>query len=93
MKYETKKPFKMDLHETEGSMAFIIENNHDKFDACTTTYELVNVLKAVFKENNLNTKASNRLIQNVARKNDFALALMTIYDSYLFGSNLAVGRK
>lgn len=93
MKCETKKSFKMDLHETEGSMAFIIENNHDKFDACSTVSELVNVLKVVFNENNLNTKASNRLIQNVARKNDFAFALMTIYDSYLFGSNLAVGRK
>ena len=93
MKHEIKKSFKMDLHEIEGSMAFIIENNHDRFDVCSTVAELVNVLKAVFKENNLNTKASNRLIQNVARKNDFTYALMTVYDSYLFGSNLAVGRK
>ena len=89
-----KELMRTDLSKREGSMSNIIEVNHDRFDACTNTAELISTLKAVFKENNLNTPASKRLIANVAKHgNNFTSALLTVYDSYLYGSKLAVDQK
>lgn len=83
----------IDLSKKSNSMSAIIQNNHEQFDSCSTVSALTTALKTVFEANNLNTAASNRLIANVASKKNITDALMTVYNSLLCGSKLAVDQK
>lgn len=76
----------VDLSKVEGSMSNIIQSNMDKINNCKTKDELLNTIKKIFDENNLNTKASNRLLNNIVRSKDFTTALMVVTNSYLSGT-------
>ena len=73
----------VDLSKVEGSMSNIIQSNMDKINNCKTKDELLNTIKKIFDENNLNTKASNRLLNNIAKCKNFIDALMVVTNSYL----------
>lgn len=76
----------VDLSKVEGSMSNIIQSNMDKINNCKTKDELLSTIKKIFDENNLNTKASNRLLNNIARCKNFNNALMVVTNSYLSGT-------
>lgn len=76
----------VDLSKIEGSMSNIIQSNMDKINNCKTKDELLSTIKKIFDENNLNTKASNRLLNNIARCKNFNNALMVVTNSYLSGT-------
>lgn len=76
----------VDLSKVEGSMSNIIQSNMDKINNCKTKDELLNTVKKIFDENNLNTKASNRLLNNIIRSKDFITALQAVTNSYLSGT-------
>ena len=76
----------IDLSKVEGSMSNIIQSNMDKINNCKTKDELLSTIKKIFDENNLNTKASNRLLNNIARCKNFNNALMVVTNSYLSGT-------
>lgn len=76
----------VDLSKVEGSMSNIIQSNMDKINNCKTKDELLSTIKKIFDENNLNTKASNRLLNNIARCKNFIDALMVVTNSYLSGT-------
>ena len=67
-------------------MSNIIQSNMDKINNCKTKDELLSTIKKIFDENNLNTKASNRLLNNIARCKNFNNALMVVTNSYLSGT-------
>ena len=83
----------INLSSKEHSMTSILLKNRTLFDNCTSLPELITTVKTVFKENNLDTTASRRLIQNVSKKKNFSSGLQTIYDSVLCGSKLAVDQR
>lgn len=85
-----KNVSKIDLSKVAHSMASILENNRTQIDACTTKADLLETVKNVFSENNLDTPATKRLIANITKSRDFTSALMTVYNSYLCGSGLEV---
>lgn len=76
----------IDLSKVEGSMSNIIKSNMDKINNCKTKDELLSTIKKIFDENNLNTKASNRLLNNIAKCKNFVDALMVVTNSYLSGT-------
>lgn len=76
----------VDLSKVEGSMSNIIQSNMDKINNCKTKDELLSTIKKIFDENNLNTKASNKLLNNIARCKNFNNALMVVTNSYLSGT-------
>ena len=76
----------VDLSKVEGSMSNIIQSNMDKINNCKTKDELLSTIKKIFDENNLNTKAYNRLLNNIARCKNFNNALMVVTNSYLSGT-------
>lgn len=77
---------KIDLSGREGSMTEIIETNMDLINAVASVPELVTVLKTIFAANGLDTKASNRLIRNVAMKRNLEQAWSAVTNSYLAGT-------
>jgi len=81
-----------DLSTVERSMTSIIMEHHTELDMCNSVDELTITLTRIFKENQLDTPATKRLIVNVGKKGTFAKGLQTIYDSMLYGSNLGVAR-
>ena len=76
----------IDLSKVEGSMSNIIQSNMDKINNCKTKDELLSTIKKIFDENNLNTKASNRLLNNIAKCKNFTDALTVVTNSYLSGT-------
>ena len=76
----------VDLSKVEGSMSNIIQSNMDKINNCKTKDELLSTIKKIFDENNLNTKASNRLLNNIAKCKNFTDALTVVTNSYLSGT-------
>lgn len=76
----------IDLSKVEGSMSNIIQSNMDKINNCKTKDELLSTIKKIFDENNLNTKASNRLLNNIAKCKNFIDALTVVTNSYLSGT-------
>ena len=67
-------------------MSNIIQSNMDKINNCKTKDELLSTIKKIFDENNLNTKASNRLLNNIAKCKNFTDALTVVTNSYLSGT-------
>ena len=81
---------KVDLSKVEHSMSNLIETNIEELNACSTVSEMYSKLKDLFLTNNLNTKASNRLLSNINKQRNLAGAQMTLYNSLLCGSKLGV---
>ena len=80
----------LDLSTKAHSMTTILAENHTTFDSCTKVSELVSSLKKLFEQNNLDTPASRRLVQNVSKSKNLASGLQTIYNSFLCGTGNAV---
>lgn len=79
-----------DLSKVEGSMSNIIENNIDKINKCTSVSEVSNTIQNLFKENDIDTQASRRLIMNIGRQKSLIGALSVVYNSYLAGAGQGV---
>ncbi len=83
-------PPKKDLSKIEGSITNTIETNISKFNDAKTKEELVDTLKEILDSNNIDTKASKRLLNTVQKAKGFAQALFAIYNSLLYGKGLGV---
>lgn len=79
-----------DLSKVDGSMSNIIENNIDKINKCTSVSEVSNTIQNLFKENDIDTQASRRLIMNIGKQKSLIGALSVVYNSYLAGSGQGV---
>lgn len=79
-----------DLSKVDGSMSNIIENNIDKINKCTSVSEVSSTIQNLFKENDIDTQASRRLIMNIGKQKSLIGALSVVYNSYLAGSGQGV---
>lgn len=78
-----------DLSQIEGTMANVLSNDSSWKEASSIS-DLVSSLQKILKNNGINTKASNRLLDRVSRSKGIVSALSTVYNSILAGSNEAV---
>ena len=78
-----------DLSTIEGSMTKVLQDNTDKFKDAVSKDEVFNTVAELFKENNINTQASERLLTNIRHSKDVTGALFCVYNSILYGSNLS----
>lgn len=78
-----------DLSQIDGTMSNVLSNDSSWKDASSIS-DLVSCLQKIFKNNEINTKASNRLLDRVSRSKGIVSALSTVYNSILAGSNDAV---
>ena len=85
----TKNP-PIDLSKVENSMTKIIQDNIHKINATTTVSELANLLTNLFEKHNLNTKASNRLLNKVKLARSISSAQKIVLNSFLAGTGNSV---
>lgn len=78
------------MSKVEGSITQTIEANISKFNSAKTQEEIVITLKDILNSNNIDTKASRRLVSAVERAKGFAQALFAVYNSLLYGQGLGV---
>ena len=81
-----------DLSKVEGTMTSVLIKNDGwkNLESPESVYDYINT---VFKDNNINTPASRRLLSNLKSKKTIQGAFLTIYNSILSGCNLSVDRK
>lgn len=79
---------RIDLTNIEGSMTNIIHNNADRLYTAQSVRELYNTLLSIFRENNLDTKASRTLLTRVIEKHTVKQGLDAIFNSYFCGANM-----
>lgn len=87
---KSRDEVRTDLSKIEGSMSNTLTAHKDELASISTVRELVMALKEWFKEDGIDTPASNRLIMNVMKQRDIISAQMTVYNSILKGSGLGV---
>ena len=80
-----------DLSKVEGTMTSVLIKNDGwkNLESPESVYDYINT---VFKDNNINTPASRRLLSNLKSKKTIQGALLTMYNSILSGCNLSVNR-
>ena len=76
----------INLENVEHSMTSIIKENYKEICAQTSKTELYNTIKRLFEQNNLNTKASNRLLTNIMKSSNLTQAQYTVTNSLLSGA-------
>lgn len=76
-----------DLSTVEGSMTKVLSDKADELSTATTVKELYTTVKKILDDNNINTKASNRLLQNILKKKNMFDAYSVVYNSILAGSD------
>ena len=81
-----------DLSRVEGTMTSVLIKNDDwkNLESPESVYDYINT---IFKDNEINTPASRRLLSNLKSKKTIQGALLTMYNSILSGCNLSVDRK
>lgn len=79
-----------DLSKFEGTMANVISKNYATLMSFTTKQSLVDAVKKLFADNNINTVASRRLIYTMSSKSNYVGALMALENSFLKGCGLGV---
>ena len=79
---------RIDLTNVKGSMTNIIHNNADRLYTAQTVRELHDMLLSIFRENNLDTEASRRLLIRVIEKRTVKQGLDAIFNSYFKGANM-----
>ena len=85
-KTEGARPLYTDLSKISGSMTKILHDNSKDLMAEESPRALYNKLKALFDKNNLNTTASNRLLDSIAEKENIIDAQYAVLNSALYGS-------
>ena len=86
---EEQKKFRKDLSNVKGSMVSVL-NPYVKQLENKTKAEIVKDVKKLFDDNGIATKASKRLLLNLARAKSDEDAQFIITNSYLAGSGMAV---
>ena len=71
-------------------MSLVIEHNINEIYACTSVADTYVYVSNLFKEHNLNTNASRRLLENIQKSKTLISAQYTITNSLLAGSGLSV---
>ena len=81
-----------DLSKVEGTMTSVLIKNDGwkNLESPESVYDYINT---VFKDNNINTPASRRLLSNIKTKKTLQCSLLSVYNSILSGCNLSVDRK
>ena len=87
-KYITSKVLneEKDLSKVSGSMTNILYTNREALNSCKTKEELFNTIKELFKDNNIDTEASRRLLLKINLSKSFTSALEAVWNSILKGS-------
>ena len=80
----------INLENVEHSMTNIIKENYKEICAQQSKVELYNVIKRLFEQNELNTKASNRLLTNIMKSSNLTQAQYTVTNSLLSGAGCSV---
>lgn len=80
----------IDLSTIEGTMSKVLIDHKDELNKITSVKELVTLLTKLFKENNINTPASRRLVMNIMAKKRLEDAQFALYNSILKGCSVGV---
>ena len=75
------------------SMASVLTSNTDelkKICESGSVNEIYNFVASLFEKENINTKASNRLLNNIKSANSATKAMFIVYNSMMAGSGLSV---
>ena len=80
----------INLENVEHSMTKIIKENYKEICAQKSKIELYNIIKRLFEQNELNTKASNRLLTNIMKSSNLTQAQYTVTNSLLSGAGCSV---
>lgn len=78
----------IDLSKKPGTMSYVLEKNMDKVWGAKSKDSLIGIIKKLFDDNGINTKASNRLLFNIDRQRDLTGAQQVLANSILAGSGL-----
>jgi hypothetical protein len=79
-----------DLSKRKNSITAIINENNEQIMAAQTVSGMVLVLTKLFAEHNVDTPASNRLINKVSESHNLTEAQFNVYNSFLAGTGNAV---
>ena len=71
-------------------MSAIIERNINEIYSCQSVNDIHSYVSNLFKENNLDTNASRRLLENIRKSRSLVAAQSTVTNSLLAGCGLAV---
>lgn len=77
----------------QHSMASVLTSNTDelkKICESGSVNEIYNFVASLFEKENINTKASNRLLNNIKSANSATKAMFIVYNSMMAGSGLSV---
>ena len=80
----------VNLANVDGSMTRVLESNTARINSCRTPDEVTTTVSSLFKDFNIDTPASNRLIMNLRNSRKLDKSLFTVYNSMLAGENLTV---
>lgn len=75
------------------SMASVLTDNTKelkKICESGSVNEIYNFVAGLFEKENINTKASNRLLNNIKSANSATQAMFVVYNSVMSGSGLSV---
>ena len=77
----------------QHSMASVLANNTNELtEVCKSgsVNDIYNFVAGLFEKENINTKASNRLLNNIKSANSATKAMFIVYNSMMAGSGLSV---
>lgn len=73
-----------------NSMSAVLNNKMEEIYKLTTVPEIYQFTKNLFEEHEINTIASNRLLENIRKSRSLSAAQYTVTNSWLKGSGLGV---
>ena len=80
----------IDLTDKKGSITNVLTAHKEELAKASSVKEILNLLSKWFKEEGIDTPASRRLINNVAKKKDITAAQFVVYNSILKGAGQGV---
>lgn len=80
----------IDLTDKKGSITNVLTAHKEELAKASSVKEILGLLSKWFKEEGIDTPASRRLINNVAKKKDIADAQFVVYNSILKGAGQGV---
>lgn len=80
----------IDLTNKKGSITNVLTAHKEELAKASSVKEMLGLLSKWFKEEGIDTPASRRLINNVAKKKDIADAQFVVYNSILKGAGQGV---
>ena len=75
------------------SMASVLKENNNKLkEVCKSgsVNKIYNFVAGLFEKENINTKASNRLLNNIKHSDSATKGMFIVYNSMMAGSGLSV---